>query len=197
MAAIFIAPNLAPYVLGLGCTSAVSYFQATRPKSGGRLFATWLAILSLVGVIAVVLLELLVPAFLHAQTPHTQDLARIWMLTAFVSLYSRLTAGMLLGDHDFFFYYVLNLLQPVAVLAAYAALWDVGRLGLVEALAANSAASAAALAIGVSRVVRRHGLRRPDLNLGRQSAWYGLKAQGGEFSAVVNARLDALLIPAF
>jgi glycosyltransferase involved in cell wall biosynthesis/O-antigen/teichoic acid export membrane protein len=195
LAAILIGPNLAPYAFSFGCQRAASYRVARSPGDAAAVLATWALILVPASLLAVGVLEALVPALLHAQSDSTQALARLWAATAVIALYSRLANGVLLGDHDFTIYLLSGFAQPVLVTATYLALWFNGALTVGTALLANLVAGVVSLGIAGSRLLVRHGLERPRRDLAREMLRYGVRAQGSEASASVNARLDAIVLP--
>ena len=114
-----------------------------------------------------------------------------------VIAYQQIFSGMLLGDHDFFFYNVTRFLYPALAALVYAACLVFDAFSVETALIANGAAMAVALAISVYRSLRRHGLTRPDTALLRHTFKYGVKAHAGSTAGLVNARLDLIVIPAF
>jgi len=195
LAAVLIGPNLAPYVLSFGCQRAASYRVARSPGDAAAVLATWAVILIPACVLAVGALEALVPALLHAQSASTQFYGRLWAATAVIALYGRLTNGVLLGDHDFSVYFLSGFAQPVLVTSLYASLWFSGALTVGTALLANLIAGLVSLGIAGGRVLARHRLVRPRRELAREMLRYGVRAQGSEASASVNARLDAMILP--
>ncbi|HEY1370718.1 MAG TPA: oligosaccharide flippase family protein [Gaiellaceae bacterium] len=195
LAAILIAPNLAPYVFSLGVQRAASYHLARKPEDAGRILAAWAGMLVPASLVAVVVLELLVPVLLHAQSGETQHLARIWVLTAVLALYGRLANGMLLGTHRFGTYYFCTFAQPAVIMAGYVGLWVSGHLTLEAALVVNVAAAFTSLGVAAVAILPNCSPARPSTALARETLWYGVRAQGGELGGIVNARVDALVIP--
>jgi glycosyltransferase involved in cell wall biosynthesis/O-antigen/teichoic acid export membrane protein len=195
LAAILIGPNLAPYAFSFGCQRAASYRVARTPGDAPAVLATWAVILVPASILAIAVLEALVPALLHAQSDSTQLLGRLWAATAVIALYGRLANGVLLGDHDFTVYLLSGFAQPVLVTAIYVGLWLHGGLTVGTALLANLVAGVVSLGIAGGRLLTRHGLARPRRDLAGQMLRYGVRAQGSEASASVNSRLDALMLP--
>jgi O-antigen/teichoic acid export membrane protein len=195
LAAILIGPNLAPYAFSCGCQRSASFRVARNPGDAAAVLSTWALILVPASILAVAVLEVLVPALLHAQSDSTQTLGRLWAATAVIALYGRLTNGVLLGDHDFTVYLLSGFAQPVVVTAIYVALWFQGGLTVGTALLANLVAGLVALAIAGCRLLVRHGVARPKRDLAGEMLRYGVRAQGSEASASVNSRLDAMVLP--
>jgi antigen flippase len=187
---------LFPYLLTIGCQRAVAFHQARHPEDAGRLLTTWLLLLTPFTVISILALEALVPVLLAEQAASTQTIARIWVATSTVVLLSRIPLGILQGDHDFGFYYLVGTAQPVLIAGGYAVLAVTGSLTVTTALVATGLTFALCTLGATARVVRRHTPGRPSRALAQSTGMYGLRAQFGDLGSSVNARLDLLVIPA-
>lgn len=196
IAAVLAAASV-PYLLTFGCQRAVAFHQARHPEDAGRLLTTWLLLLTPLVAVGIAALEALVPVLLAQQTPHTQMVARIWIATSVVLILSRIPMGILLGDHDFSFYYVIGCAQPVVIAVGYALIAATDSLSVTTALVVSGLTFAIGTLGSFARVLRRHGLKRPSLQLARRTGSYALRAQGGDLGSGVNARLDVLIIPAY
>jgi O-antigen/teichoic acid export membrane protein len=119
------------------------------------------------------------------------------MLNVALVFLGDLMYGVVLGDHDFVFFNAMRLLQPLLVMTTYLVLWATAALNVTTAVAANAGTAALVIAIVTTRVLRRHGLGRPSVALGRTTFWYGLRAHSAQTASLVNTRLDVLIIPAF
>ena len=197
LAAILIAPNLAPYFFSLGVQRATSFHVSRDPEAAGRVLVTWAVVLLPATLVAIVVLEVLIPVLLGAQTEETLDLARIWVLTAALAIYMRLVNGMLLGAHRYRSFYLVGAVQVVVVAGGLIALGIGGVLTLEMALFCTAAGSVAALTLGAVLTFRSCTPSLPSLSLARQTLWYGIRAQAGEVGGIMNARLDLLVVPAF
>ncbi len=197
LAATLLVAQIAAWLFSMGSSEAISYFQARRPEDGPRLLSSWLLITIPLALIGIALTELLLPVVFAAQTDTAIDLARIYLLVIPIIAFQQIFSGMLLGDHDFFYYNVTRFLYPALAAAVYAACLLFDAFSVEAALIANGAAMAVALAISAYRSLRRHGLGRPDRALLRHTFKYGVKAHAGSTAGLVNARLDLIVIPAF
>jgi O-antigen/teichoic acid export membrane protein len=195
--AIMALPATIGWIFAMGCLQAVSYHQARHPEDAGRLISSWLVLLVPLSAIAIIAGYALLPALFSSQTDAATDLARIFLLTIVSQLFAEVTFGILLGDHDFFFYNVVRFLQPTLTAAAYVVLWLIGEFTVGSALLFTFLVSAALSGVVLVRVLRRHGLARPSTALMRSSLWYGVRAHGANVGGLVNARLDLVIIPAF
>lgn len=197
IAAILILAQMAGWLFSLGSTQAISYRLSQRPEDGGSLLASWALLSAAVALLAIAVVELVLPTLFSAQTPETIDLARIYAATIALLLIQGVLNGMLLGDQDFLAYNLARFVGPAVIAVAYVALWASGELSVEAALAINAAAIGASCLIAAARSLRRHGLARPSSALLRTTLWYGVRAHGGSVAGLVNYRIDLLIIPAF
>jgi O-antigen/teichoic acid export membrane protein len=197
LTAVLAAPPIFAWLFEMGCGAAAAYYQARHPHDAGRLVASWLVMFVPLAVVGIAVGQVALPHLLAAQSHHTLFLARILMLTLVVVFLADLMYGVLNGDQDFTFYNVTRIAQPLVIAFAYAVLWIAGLLDVTAAVLVNAGAVALVTAMISIRVLRRHGLGRPSLEIGRTTLWYGLRAHSTYTASLVNARLDMLIIPAF
>ena len=197
LAATLLVAQIAAWLFSMGSSEAISYFQARRPEDGPRLLSSWLLLTVPLSIVGIALTELLLPVVFAAQTDSAIELARIYLLVIPIIAYQQIFSGMLLGDHDFFYYNVTRFLYPALAAIIYAACLFFDAFSVEWALIANGAAMVVALALSVYRSLRRHGLARPDGALLRHTFKFGAKAHAGSTAGLVNARLDLIVIPAF
>ncbi|WP_207457438.1 oligosaccharide flippase family protein [Azospirillum sp. SYSU D00513] len=197
LTAVLTVPQVLGWLFGMGCGKAVTYFLSRDGTIAGRLFTTWVVMLLPVAAIAVVAGELMLPALLSAQSEETLQIARIYVPIIVVALLSELVLGIVLGEQRFFYFNVLNFVQPAGTAAIYLVLWLHGDFTVRNAVFAQGFMSSLVLVAASAGVLKRHGLARPDFRLGRATLWYALRTHGEIVSGVVTQRLDLLIIPAF
>ena len=185
------------WFFGMGCFQAVSYHQAKHPEDGGRLITSWLVLLVPLSAIAIVAGYALLPALFAAQTDAAIDVARIFLLTIVFALFAEVTFGVLLGDQDFLSYNIVRVALPTLTVVAYLGLWLFDEFTVKSALLVTFLVSLGVSGAVLVRILRRHRLARPSVNLMRSTLWYGVRAHGANVGGMVNARLDLLIIPAF
>lgn len=185
------------WLFGMGCIPAVSFHVARHPEDAGRLLSTWLMMIVPIGLVGVVVLELLCSVLLAAQHSHTLFLGRLFLLAMLPSLVYQVGYGVALGDHDFFFANATTFLRFAAISLGYVALLAFGGLHVGSALLLTASIELSLCLLVLGRVIRRHGLRKPDMSLGRQTLWYGFRAHGTQVGGIVNGRIDLLILPAF
>jgi O-antigen/teichoic acid export membrane protein len=161
------------------------------------LLTTWLLLFIPLGIAGVVVGEIALPHLLAAQSSHTLLLARIVVLTLVFTFVADLMYGVMGGDQDFVFFYLIQTAQPVLVTISYVVLWRCGALTVTTAVASNAATSILITAVLCVRIVGRHGLAAPSLAVTRRTLWYGIRAHSMSTANVINTRLDLLIIPAF
>lgn len=197
IAAILLLTQMAGWLFSIGSTEAVSYRLARNPRDGGRLISSWGLLTLLFSLVAIAVVELVLPILFGAQTAATIELARIYIVVVTLMIALSVVNGILLGDHDFLLYNLVRIVTPAWVAVAYIVFWATGGLSVELALAINAMAFGAACLLGTIRSLRRHGLDPPSPSLLRETLWYGLRAHGGSIAGLVNARLDLLIVPAF
>ncbi|KAA0575395.1 oligosaccharide flippase family protein [Azospirillum sp. B21] len=197
LTAVLTTAQLLGWLFGMGCGKAVTYALSRDPSAGGRLLTTWTLMLLPVATAAVLAGHLLLPTLLAAQPPETLELARLYLPMIALALLSELAMGLVLGDQDFRSFNALNFLQPAGVAVSYAVLWAVGLFTVETAVIAQAAMSTLVLVAALLLLLRRHGIGRLDLSLGRSTAWYAMRTHGDVVGGVITQRLDLLIIPAF
>ncbi|HEY7691791.1 MAG TPA: oligosaccharide flippase family protein [Gaiellaceae bacterium] len=197
VAAVIAAPAILSWIFEMGSGSAAVYYQSRHPGDAGSLIATWLVMYLPLAIAGVVTGEIVLPHLLAAQSEHTLMLARIMMLTLVLVFLADLMYGINTGDQDFAFYNLMRFAQPLAIMVACGTLWLLGLLNVTTAVVANAGALALSTVLVSTHILRRHGLARPSIAIGRSTLWYGLRAHSMYTASLVNARLDLLIIPAF
>jgi O-antigen/teichoic acid export membrane protein len=185
------------YLFAFGGARAVAYHQARHPEDGPRLLGTWFLLSLPLSALGVIVGELMLPVLLAAQTEAVLHIARLFLLTLFLTLWAEPLYGVLLGDQDFLFWNAQRLAQPVLTVVGYLCLWQLDALTVESALVVLAAAGLTTSVATAVRVVRRHGIGRPSADVARSTLWYGVRTQAGTLTVIVNARLDLLIMPAF
>jgi O-antigen/teichoic acid export membrane protein len=181
-----------------GCREAVAYHQARHPEDAGQLLSTWLLLLVPLGLVGIGFAELLLPLLFNAQSEHAVSLARIFIPALFfILLDDLLNQGILLGDHDFRYYNLVQFVQPAIIAVLFVVAWAAGIFSVAIALSAWAVSSTLVLSWSLGRVLRRHGIARPSASLARRTFWFGFRAHGTALGQNVNFNLDLMLIPAF
>jgi O-antigen/teichoic acid export membrane protein len=195
--ALTTVSQLAGFLFAMGVAQSLSYFIARRPQDGPCLFTTWLLMLLPLAALAIVISQLLLTTIFAADGEQAITIGRWFLFAIVVVVGLELNYGLLLGAHDFLVYNALRLAQPVLMALAFLVLWRLDALTVESALIASVAGPGLVLAVGMARAVRRVGVGRPDLRLGLQTLWYGVRGQGSSVAANVTARLDVAMLPAF
>jgi O-antigen/teichoic acid export membrane protein len=197
IAAILAITQMLSWAFSLGSAEAAAYHIARHPHDGGRIIATWMAVLVPSIVVAIGVGELLLPILFDAQTAETLRYAQVFIFVVIAYVILDFMYGVLAGDHDFIALNVLKLAVPATVAAIYIVLWRVGSFTVESALIANAVAAGSMMVVTAGRAIRRCGFQRPEVGLAKTNAAYALKAHLGNIGGFMTARLDLMIIPAF
>jgi len=193
----FLVQNLG-FLFALSCIQAVSYRYAREPEVARRLTTTWALLMIPLSLVAFGVGQLALPALFSSQSHHAIDLARVYLFTVVLVLWSELTIGLLLGARDYRFANAARFAQPALFSLAVIVLWRTGSLTVGLALVSAAATSLVVQSAAMARALRNSGgFGRVDLRLGLETLWYGLRGHGAFLSNALNERLDLLIMPAF
>jgi O-antigen/teichoic acid export membrane protein len=195
--ALTTVSQLAGFLFAMGVAQSLSYFIARRPQDGPCLFTTWLLMLLPLAALAIVISQILLTTIFATDGEQAITIGRWFLFAIVVVVGLELNYGLLLGAHDFLVYNALRFAQPVLMATTFLVLWRLDALTVESALIASIAGPGLVLAVGMARAVKRVGVGRPDLRLGLQTLWYGVRGQGSSVAANVTARLDVAMLPAF
>lgn len=197
LSATLLVVQVAAWIFSMGSAEAVSYHLSRNPEDGPRLMSSWLLLLIPLMLVGIALTALLLPVLFAAQTDEAIELARLYLLSMPLIAVLQIFNGMLLGDQNFLFFNITRFVYPAFTALAYAVCWIAGVFTVELALIANAIGIGLAVLLALQQLLKRHGISGPDWGLLRQTLIYGLKAHAGSTGAIVNARLDFLVIPAF
>jgi O-antigen/teichoic acid export membrane protein len=186
------------FVFAFGCAQALSFRYARQPELAGRLTTTWTILILPLSLLALGAGQLLLPVLFESQSDEAIDLARVYLLTVVLVLWSELTLGLLLGARDFLFANVMRFAQPALFALGIFVLWQIDELTLGRALASSAISTLLVQVVAMARALRNSGgFGRPDLRLGLETLWYGFRGHGALLANAMNQRLDLLIMPAF
>jgi O-antigen/teichoic acid export membrane protein len=197
VAAALVVAQLFGWFASFGARQALTYRISVEPASARALVATWLCMLPFAGGIGIALAELALPALFSAQSSEALDVARVFALTTALFCWSEMVYGGILGHQRFLQWNLLRVGQPALIAVGYVCFELTSGLTVDTALYVNAGALAIVPAIGLGSLIRSHGLGLPRVQLARESLSYGLRSHLGGLAAMLNARLDLLLMPAF
>jgi O-antigen/teichoic acid export membrane protein len=195
--ALTTVSQLAGFLFAMGVAQSLSYFIARRPQDGPCLFTTWLLMLLPLAAVAIAISQLLLTTIFSTDGEQAITIGRWFLFAIVVVVGLELSYGLLLGAHDFLVYNVLRFAQPMLMATSFIVLWRLDALTVESALIASVVGPGLVLAAGMARAVKRIGVGRPDLRLGLQTLWYGVRGQGSTVASNITARLDLAMLPAF
>ncbi len=197
VAIAMLIQNIA-FIFAAGCVHAVSYRYAREPETAGRLATTWTIVMIPLALLALGAGELALPALFGSQSHHAIELARVYLPGVVVVLWIELTNGLLLGAKDYRFVNVIRFVQPALFAVSQFIVWRVWGLSVASAVGTWMGSMLVSQCVATVRVRRIIGkLGRPDLRLGIETVWYGIRGHGAFLANNLNQRLDLLIMPAF
>lgn len=197
VAIALLAQNLG-FLFAMGCIHAISYRYAREPRVAARLTTTWTLMLVPLSLVAIGVGQLALPVLFDSQSDEAIDLARVYLLSVTLVLWSELTNGLLLGARDYLWANAVRFAQPALAAVGLFALWRLGELTVGSALATSAVTTLAVQVVAMGRALRNSGgWGRPDLRLGLETLWYGIRGHGALLANAMNQRLDLLIMPAF
>ena len=197
VAIAMLIQNIA-FIFAVGCVHAVSYRYAREPETAGRLATTWTVMMIPLALLALGAGELALPALFGSQSHHAIDLARVYLPGVAVVLWIELTNGLLLGAKDYRFVNVVRFVQPALFAVSQFLVWRLWGLTVASAVGTWMASMLITQCVATVRVLRNTGtVARPDIRLGVETLWYGIRGHGAFLANNLNQRLDLLIMPAF
>jgi O-antigen/teichoic acid export membrane protein len=197
LVALLMFSQISAWVFGLGSSEAISYFQSRHPELASKLQSSWLIAAFPISVVGIGAAELLLPVLFAAQTHQAISYGRLYLAVIPLIILQGIFNGSVLADEEFNFFNVTRFVAPALIAVGYLILLAAGTFSVSLALTTNFVSTGVIVVILGRRVLKRHPLVRPDLQLLRRSVSFGLKAHAGSLGSLVNARLDLVIIPAF
>jgi O-antigen/teichoic acid export membrane protein len=196
VAIAMLAQNLG-FLFACGCVHAVSFRYAREPRVAARLVTTWTLLIVPLSLAAVLVGELALPALFASQSDHAIDVARVYLVSIVLVLWTELTVGLLLGARDYLFVNAVRFAQPALFAIVQLVVWRLGELTVTTSLVSAAASSLVVQVVAMARVLRNSGgFGRLDVRLGRETLWYGVRGHGAFLANALNQRLDLLIMPA-
>jgi O-antigen/teichoic acid export membrane protein len=197
VAIAMLIQNIA-FIFALGCVHAVSYRYAREPETAGALATTWTLVMIPLALLAFAVGQLALPALFGSQSHHAIELARVYLPAVALILWIELTNGLLLGAKDYRFVNAIRFAQPALFALAQVLVWRIWGLTVASSLGTWIGSMLICQCVATVRVQRNIGrFAKPDLRLGLETAWYGLRGHGAFLANNLNQRLDLLIMPAF
>lgn len=195
LAATIMWPQFLAYCLCLGLPAALVYHLKKHPASQSELVGASLVGSILAGSFAGCVGAIALPRWLNHYSSDVVHFAQFALLTAPLSLFGLLLTTALQGFESFSMFNWARVLQPLAILVAFAGIWVFGIFGPKTAALAYLIAPIPILVWNTAYLKR---LARPSLfnllpNLRRLYS-YGLRYCFGELSGTISAWADRAVI---
>lgn len=198
LAAIQVFPTMVASLGVLGVTEALVYFAAREPSKGGRWFASGMALTVLSSIPFALGAYLLMPVILRAQAPAVVEAARFYLLIVLLSATVGLFTFPMQGLGKIARWNVMRLLPALVWLVVLLLGWARGTAdaaGLSRSYLLGYAALA--LPFALLALPKLGGPFRVEPRLWRPLLGYGLPSVLAFVPAMLNVRLDQMLMAAF
>lgn len=189
--------TMALVVGGVGLPFSVAYFASRSDRRSGAILGDTLVVAAVLGAILIpvawVLRGTLADAFGHGRG------GRDWVLVAAlvpITFLDYTTQNQVLGQRRFGLYNLILVMNKVVGLAVVVLLIAVFDIGVVGGLIALAAGSAMTIGLSLPRILAE-GSPAVDLRLLRGMLAYGGRVQIGSIFQVLNYRLDVLVLQFF
>jgi O-antigen/teichoic acid export membrane protein len=192
---VMLWPPVCAMLVTFGLTQAHRYWVAKDPNCVSMLFSNAILFSLIVGLLAIVLAELIIPHLVGHRTPDVMRLVRIYLLNIPAALLQFLMIGLLEGGRRFGWAGAARLITFVVQAAAYLALWLVGHLTVQTAALSAMAGQFAAGGLALFAVWRQ--LRpswKPGWSEWRAALNYGVRGYPGTVADFATLRMDQLLL---
>lgn len=185
-------------IMSIGLPQAYRFWTAKQPDSVSHLFSNALLYSLVVGVLALILGELVIPRLVGERSPEVMRLVRIYALIIPIGMVTDLMRGLLEGMRRFAWVGAVRLILFGVQSVGYVALWSTGRLTVASATYTMLAALAASMILSIVAVWVQLAPRwNPRLSGFSSALRYGLKDYPGMVTELATWRLDSLILVGF
>lgn len=198
LVAVVLWPSVVAALGSLGVSEAVTFHAARGTLGLGALVGTTVALTAAQSALLVGIGAVAIPLALSSHDPTVVDTAYLYLAFVPLNLLTLGLLGVLNGLHRFRAFHTLRLLVIGASTVALISLWAAGELTVRNAAFAYLAANAATLVATAAAVARgRVGSLSVSRPLLGELLRFGAKSHTSNVSALLNERLDQLVISIF
>lgn len=198
LAAVVLWPSMLATVGSLGMTDAATFYAARRTHELGSLIGSGLAIVAVQSVVCVLAGLVIIPLVFSRYDAATMRAAYVFLAFAPLNLLLISSAAMLNGLHRFGQYQGVRLVSGAGVAIAIVSLRMVDVLSVLNAAVVYMSVTGVA---GIVAFALLWGAERPRLSfqfaMARRMLGFGVKSHTGIVTAMMNERLDQLVISVF
>jgi O-antigen/teichoic acid export membrane protein len=198
LAAVVLWPSMLATVGSLGITDAATFYAARRTTELGGLIGSSLVIVAAQSVVCVGAGLVIIPLVFARYDASAMHAAYVFLAFAPLNLLLISSAAMLNGLHRFGQYQAVRFVSAASVAIAIVS------LRLIDVLSVLNAAMVYLGVTGVTGIVAfalLWGRERPRLSfrlaMARRMLGFGIKSHSGIVTAMMNERLDQLVISVF
>ncbi|CAN5532120.1 hypothetical protein BH10ACI2_BH10ACI2_07020 [soil metagenome] len=195
LAVAVLYPNIVALVAGLGLPHATRFFIAREPRKLSMLFSNALLYAGVVGIIALLIAEIVIPNVIGNRSEAVIWLVKAYLINIPFALVYDLMSAMLEGARRFKWAAVSKILFFVIQSGAYLALWATGHLTVFTAVATMVVAQLANTSTALLCVIFVLKPRwRLSLRAFKKTLRFGVKYYIGVVTSFTTLRLDQMML---
>lgn len=194
---VVLWPPIIAMIAGLGLPNAYRYQMAKTPERVSPLFANAVIYTLVVGVIAVVLADLIVPHLIGDRSAEVRMLVRIYQINIPAALLLDLMRGLLEGTRRFGWAGLSRSIFFGVQTIGFTCLWLAGALTVKSAMLVMIVAQAGSMLMALAAVFRELQPKwQPAWSEFKDSISYGVRDYPGNVADYATLRLDQLMLGA-
>jgi Na+-driven multidrug efflux pump len=188
---VMLWPPVCALLATLGLVQAHRYWAAKDPLCVSMLFSNAILFSLVIGLVAVVLAELIIPHLVGQRSPEVMRLVRIYLLNTPAALVQFLMMGLLEGSRRFGWAGASRLVTFVVQAALYLVLWLFNHLTVETAAFSAMAGQFAAMFLALFAVWSQLRPRwQPSWLQWRDAMHYGMRGYPGTVADFATLRMD-------
>jgi O-antigen/teichoic acid export membrane protein len=192
---VMLWPPVVALLVTFGLTQSHRYWVAKDPECVSMLFSNAVLFSLVVGILALVVAELVIPHLVGTRSPEVMRLVRIYLINIPAALLQVLMIGLLEGGRRFGWAGASRLVTFVVQAVAYSALWFMGHLTVQTAAISAMVGQFVAVGLAVFAVWQQlHPQWKPSWTNWRNALHYGMRGYPGTVADFATLRMDQLLL---
>ncbi len=199
LAAINLIPSLVAFASTLGIPAALLYNLRRDRQEAPTLIGAAIVSLCVLGTAGIAIGFAIMPYALHQYSPHVVALARLFLLTAPLALFTYISTSVFDSTGNFWYANSTRFLSPIVTLASLCTFWATGRLDVLTAATSYALPS---LPIGIKMLVDVVRQSHPVFFPAARDAYaklfsYGIRSFGVDLLSTIGQQIDQVLVVTF
>jgi O-antigen/teichoic acid export membrane protein len=198
LTAVIIWPAFLAAIGSLGITEAITYFTAKSERSAPWIYANGVLLALVQSSVLICIGIIIFPFVFKGQGSRILNEAYIYLLFIPLNLLTLILQALLGGKLKFKYYNLIRIVVSAVILAGLVVLAVTGRFYVINIILLYLLANSVTL-LTAWLLIRSEGLHIGRIDIAGIQAMlsYGLRSHLGNISAMVNERLDQLIISIF